>query len=82
MWIDGENERAWETVPCWLMGNRERAMGCGMLGMSRDKNEMKTYGKRLGADAVLNHGDADGEGAAVEVAVLFVFGQSEGPPSG
>jgi len=34
-----------------------------------------TYGESLGIDAVLNHGDADGEGASVEVAVLF--GRSE-----
>ena len=31
-----------------------------------------TYRQRLGVHAVLNHGDADGEGAAVEVAVLLV----------
>jgi hypothetical protein len=29
-----------------------------------------SYGESLGVDAVLNHGDADGEGAAVELAVL------------
>jgi len=34
-----------------------------------------TYGKSLRIDAVLNHGDADGEGASVEVAILF--GSSE-----
>jgi hypothetical protein len=30
-----------------------------------------SYGESLGVDAVLNHGDADGEGAAVELAVLL-----------
>ena len=33
----------------------------------------KTYCQRLGVHAVLNHGDANGEGAAVEVAVLWLF---------
>ena len=49
--------------------DQKRGKGEGERGVSNGSS-IFTYGERLGVDAVLDHGDADGQGPAVEMAVL------------
>lgn len=71
--LTGVGRRDSKCVETETKGTKGTKGATGATRATAREGEKNTYGQRLRVHAVLNHGDADGEGAAVEVAVLVML---------